>query len=160
MTIKDLQEVRKDGFIRLFQYMKEVGKLIGWDKTLEILENLVIEKRLKWLDENKDRLNLVSNNLEETYNIFYHEYLGLSTQDVKIVEKSERKIVTRWYNYCPVLEACKALGLDTREICKKVYERSTQIFLEKINSRIKFSRNYDKIRPYTEYCEEILELRD
>jgi tRNA(adenine34) deaminase len=163
ITIKELQKVETDGFIRLFKYMEEVGKLIGRDKALQILEDVTARKRLEWLSKNKNRLNLEGNILEKAYNVFYQEYLGLTPDDLEIVEKSERRLVIRSRNYCPVLEACKALGLerfDTREICKKVYERPVQIFLEQISPRIRFSRNYDRIRPYAEYCEEIMELED
>jgi len=34
----------------------------------------------------------------------------------EIVEKTDKKLVMRWWNYCPVLEACKKLGLDMRVV--------------------------------------------
>jgi hypothetical protein len=50
------------------------------------------------------------------------------------------------------------LGLDTREVCKKVFEKPTEKLIQEINPRLKFTRNYKKIRPYADYCEEIIEL--
>ncbi|MCS7105873.1 MAG: hypothetical protein NZ942_00955, partial [Candidatus Aenigmarchaeota archaeon] len=134
---KRLQEVRKEGFVRLFEYIEEVGKIIGRNKALKILEKIVTKKRLNWLDKNKCRLRLKGNLLDLAYKIFYKEYLGLSSSDGRIVEKTENKLVTRWRNFCPVLEACKVLKLETKEICKKVYDKPTQKFLEKIHPRLR-----------------------
>jgi hypothetical protein len=94
--------------------------------------------------------------------ILYQEFLNLplTPENVKIIEKIENKIVTRWHNFCPQLEACKVLGLDTREICGKCYEKPNQIFLSQIDPKLKFRRNYVKIRPYADYCEEIIEMTE
>lgn len=96
--------------------------------------------------------------VEKADNIFLLKYLN--PDEVPVVEKTEKKIVYRSYNFCPVLEACKALNLDTRKICKLVYEEPTQIFLSKLNPRLKFKRNYKRIRPYADYCEETIELEE
>ncbi|RLF97358.1 nucleoside deaminase, partial [Thermococci archaeon] len=47
-----------------------------------------------------------------------------------------------------------------RKVCKKGWEKSVQLLIEKINPKLRFTRNYNKIRPYTEYCEEIIELTE
>ncbi|MFQ5832446.1 MAG: hypothetical protein ACE5H4_07080 [Candidatus Thorarchaeota archaeon] len=47
-------------------------------------------------------------------------------------------------------------GLETREVCKKAYHRPTQIFLSLLDKGISFDRNYDRIRPFSPYCEEIM----
>jgi len=44
-------------------------------------------------------------------------------------------------------------------VCKGAYYKSVQTFLNRIDPRLKFDRNYRSLRPYTDYCEEILELR-
>jgi hypothetical protein len=59
-----------------------------------------------------------------------------------------------------VVEACLRGGYDTRAVCKNGYEESVQAFIELINPRLRFKRNYDSIRPYTEYCEEEFYLKD
>jgi len=119
----------------------------------------VIEKRLLWWDRNVKALKKIGNPLIDGYKIFYESYLGLSIpQDGKIVELTDRQLVTRWWNYCPTLEACQTLGLDTREICKKVYHKPVQVLLLKIDPSLRFKRNYDALRPYTPYCEEIIAL--
>lgn len=117
-----------------------------------------IEKRLKWYEENKGKLKLEGSDVRKAYTLILLEYFKLKEEEVPIIYEDERKIVWRSYNWCPVLEACKIGGFDTREICKKGWERSVQALIEKINPNLKFSRNYEKIRPYYEYCEEIIEL--
>jgi hypothetical protein len=76
------------------------------------------------------------------------------------VEHTQKRIVMRWWNPCPTLEACNKLGLDTREVCKKAYEKPVQEFLKQINPRLRFGRNYESIRPHAACCEEIIELED
>ncbi|MFN2232542.1 MAG: nucleoside deaminase, partial [Anaerolineae bacterium] len=78
--------------------------------------------------------------------------------DGEIVAWDERRMVTRWWNRCPTLEACQALGLDTRVICRLAYHGPVQAFLSRIEPRLRFDRNYDALRPHTPYCEEILFL--
>ena len=141
--------------IRLFSYIQRIVPLIGPDRAWGILEDLVSERRLRWLS--KARIN-PENPIEEAYRLFYLEYLGLDPGEAEIVEKTPRKLVVRWRNPCPTLEACRSLDMDTRYVCRRVYEGPTQAFMERIHPGLKFSRNYDAIRPHTEYCEEIIEL--
>jgi hypothetical protein len=44
-------------------------------------------------------------------------------------------------------------------VCKGAYHKPVQTFLDRVDPRLKFDRNYSSLRPYTDYCEEILELR-
>ena len=156
-TVKDVQTA---DFIRLFEYVLAVAKQSGEEKALHLLRECVTERRKKWLEENLDKLEMKGTEVEKAYEVFLLKYLNLNPNEVSVVEKTEKRIVYRSYNFCPVLEACKALNLDTRKICKQVYEEPTQMFLSKLNPKLKFRRNYEKIRPYTDYCEEIIELEE
>lgn len=157
--IKQKHESKGEDFTELFQTVLSVGKKIGLNRALKLLERCVIEKRSSWLDKNLNRIKRTGNPIDDAYRIFYEIYLGISCpKDGKIVEKNKKKIVIRWFNPCPVLEACKKLNLDTKKVCKEVYHNPTQIFLSRIHPRLKFDRNYEAIRPYTPYCEEIITL--
>jgi hypothetical protein len=91
----------------LFQVILFVADLIGMDKALACLEECVIAKRLAWLNENLDNLDKTDDPVFDGYRLFYEVYLGVSTPtDGEIVERTERKIVTRWWNHCPTLEVC------------------------------------------------------
>ncbi|MFX0116601.1 MAG: hypothetical protein ACFFB3_18780 [Candidatus Hodarchaeota archaeon] len=141
---------------------KTLEKIIGakknenWDQI--ILDS--VERRLTWYKNSITELDLQGSDVKRAYTLLLVEYLGLKPKEIPIVKEDSRKIVWRSYNWCPVLEACKRGGFDTKEVCKKGWERSVQVLIEKINPNLRFSRNYSKIRPYTEFCEEIIELKN
>jgi hypothetical protein len=145
----------------LFQTILSIAQEIGLDAALACLEQCVVEKRLSWWDRNAEALEIMGDPLRDGYSMFYEGYLGLSTpQDGEIVEATDRRLVTRWWNPCSTLEACKKLGLDTREICRKVYHQPVQVLLSKMDPRLRFERNYAALRPYAPYCEEIIRLEE
>jgi tRNA(adenine34) deaminase len=146
---------------KLFKEILRASNEIGMDEALAYLEQCVIEKRLAWLEANLGKGQDEDDPIMEGYRWFYEEYLGLSIpKDGEMVEHTEKRMVMHWWNPCPTLEACQKLGLDTREICKKAYQQPVQEFLKNINPKLQFDRNYESIRPYTPYCEEIIELVD
>jgi hypothetical protein len=81
-------------------------------------------------------------------------------QEGEIVAQTEREVVMRWWNPCPTLEECVRLGLDTRVICRQVYHRPVQEMLSRLDSRLRFERNYEALRPFVPYCEERIVLDD
>ena len=160
-VVKHAYENRGQDFTELFQAILSVADEVGLDEALKYLERCVIEKRLSWLRENIEGLEKTGNPLTDAYRWFYEIYLGISApKDGQIVERDNRRLVIRWWNPCPVLEACKKLGLDTKEICSKAYHRPVQVFLSHIDPRLRFDRNYDSLRPYTTYCEEVMTLEE
>ena len=52
--------------------------------------------------------------------------MGLSRDESPVVHETETESVWLSLNKCSTLEACKALGLDTREVYRPGYEKSTQ----------------------------------
>ncbi len=159
--IKSAYEASRGDSTELFRTLRAVGAEIGLDAALEILQACVIEKRLAWLERVAPGLERSGDALEDGYRAFYQRYLGLETpRDGEIVERSPRRMVTRWWNPCPTLEACRALGLDTRVVCRMAYEAPVQALFSRIDPRLRFRRNYDAIRPYAPYCEEIIELEE
>ena len=159
--IKTCYENSRGDSTKLFQEILHVSKEIGLDEALSILERCVIEKRLAWAKAHLAEVKMTGIPVLDGYRWFYEEYLGVSIpDDGEIVELSEKKIVSRWWNPCPTLEACKQFGLDTRIICKKAYHRPVQEFLMQLHPGLRFDRNYDCLRPRTAYCEEIISLED
>ncbi len=131
---------------------KKVG---NWEK----MNSLQTKKRLGWYEENSHKLNLIGSDVRKAYQLLLLEYLKISPEEVPVVEESDQKIVWRSYNKCPVIEVCERGGFDTREVCSNAYEASVQHLISKINPKLVFSRNYKNIRPYAEYCEEMITLR-
>ena len=154
------QNTRGDS-TELFNLIVRVSNEIGTDQALAYLERCVVEKRLAWLTANQGEVVASSDAVMGAYHCFYEGYLRLSIpRDGEIIELTEKRLVTRWWNPCPTLEACQKLGLDTREVCKKAYHRPVQEFLKVINPKLRFDRNYENIRPHAAWCEEIIVLED
>lgn len=156
MTSRKSYVERTPETIRLFQTVIETSREVGWEKAWAKLEDEKCKGRIGWFEENKDKFHLEGTDVEKAYRLLYVEFLNLGPSDGEIVEKTENRIVTRWYNPCDVLEACVALGLDTREICKRVYKKSAQVLISQINPKLRFRRTTH--RPHSPYCEEIIEL--
>ncbi len=126
--------------------------------SYEFINEELVKKRLRWYEENKNKIRLEGSDVKKAYTLLIIEYLGLNPKEAPTVYEDAKKIVWRSYNFCPVLEACRRLGMDTREVCRKAQEEPVQALISKTNPNLKFSRNYKKIRPYRGYCEEIIEL--
>jgi hypothetical protein len=108
---------KESHFGKLFQTILSIADEIGLERALGYLERCVIEKRVAWLDERLDKMERKGDAVEDGYRIFYEGYLGIAVpRDGEIVEKTDKKLVMRWWNYCPVLDACKKFGLDTRVV--------------------------------------------
>ncbi|MFH1508866.1 MAG: hypothetical protein ABIE68_01760 [bacterium] len=128
-------------------------------ESYEKINSEQIKKRTKWINENKHLLNEIEgSDLRKAYEVFLINYLGIDPKEVPIVFEDDKKIVWRSYNWCPVLDACKDLNCDTKEVCKKGWEESVDAFVKIINPKLKFIRNYNKIRPHADYCEEMFVL--
>lgn len=156
------EEKYQDGDLRpLFETLLSIAETIGHDPALALLERCAIEKRQAWLDQHLDSFERTGNPVEDGYRLFYEIYLGVSApDDGEIVEQYDQRMVTRWWNACPLLDFWVEMELDTREICRKTYEKPVQIFLERIDPRLRFIRNYDRIRPHLPYCEETIALEE
>ncbi len=134
------------------------SKEIGLEKALAEWAREITKRRMTWFKEHKNSLNLKGTDVEKAFQLVLFEYMKLKPEEVPIVEKTARKIVWRSYDFCPYLEAIKKLGMDTRVVCKCATHSPVQAMIETINPKLHFSRNYVAIRPYAEYCEEIIEL--
>jgi hypothetical protein len=158
-VIKQQYEYKSTDNTALFRTIRSVAEEVGWDRALAYLEQCVTEKRLAWLEKHLDELERTDDPVLDGYRLFYEVYLGVAAPaDGQIVERTETKMVTRWWNHCPTLEACQALGLDTRQVCRKAYHGPVQAFLSRLDPRLRFERNYEAIRPHCAYCEETISL--
>lgn len=128
------------------------------ERVLSELSEDSISRRTKWFHENKSSFKFISGDLLESgYNLLLERF-HIWPEEAPIVKRTDREVVFHSMNFCPTLEACRILGLDTRHVCKRLNENSTDILLKQIDSRLHFSRNYNKLRPYAQYCEEMISL--
>jgi tRNA(adenine34) deaminase len=142
------------------QVARELEKLKGAsDEQLRGYDRNATARRLQWYREQQENLNLPGDRpLESAYRLLLRK-LGIRADEAPIVEKSKDRIVLHSRNFCPTLEACKILKLDTRRVCRLYNEGSTRELIRQIDPRLNFSRNYEKLRPYADYCEEVIEYR-
>lgn len=123
--------------------------------SLSDLERQVAAKRIKWLRENVEPpVRPVA--AGKVFKALFFQYMGLRTEDLQIVTESPDAISWRSLNACPTLDACCELGLDSRTVCRRAYEKSTQVFASYFDPSLRFIRDYDKIRPHADHCLESL----
>jgi tRNA(Arg) A34 adenosine deaminase TadA len=125
----------------------------------QMLEREVAQKRIAWINQQKPRLNIGgSMTPRQAFELLFFRYMGLDEADLPVTFESSTEIAWRSLNPCPTLEAAIRLGLDTRQVCRSIYEKSTQAFLSQLDPRLRFLRNYARIRPYVDACEERIVL--
>jgi len=138
---------------------EDIGQLRNADQSkLETLAQELSVKRLKWFSENRPIFEPDSGDiLEYAYQAFLCK-LGITAKDAPVVFRDKSCLVLHSQNFCPTLEACKILNLDTRFVCRHLTENPTTELLRQIHPRLRFTRNHERLRPHTPYCEEIIIL--
>jgi tRNA(adenine34) deaminase len=126
-------------------------------KKYNIIEKEVTEKRLSWLKSNFLPQNKIDHpSPRQAYEMLFFGYMGLPANEVPILQETEDKIVWSSKNRCPTLEACLKLNLDTKKVCRAIYEKSTQALISRLHPQLRFYRDYDEIRPYANHCKEMI----
>jgi hypothetical protein len=92
----------------------------------------------------------------EAFELLFFSYMGLAPEGLPVVEETAEAITWESRNPCATLEACRRLGLDTRTVCRAVYERPAQAFLSCLDPELRFQRDYREIRPYADHCRECI----
>jgi len=140
---------------------REMARLRDADEAaLCALNEDSIRRRTAWFEQNSDRFAFLSDEpVRAAYALLLARF-GITSEEAPIVYQDENKIVFHSQNFCPTLEACKRLGLDTRFVCKRLNEDATNRLIQLIDPRLRFSRNYEHLRPYSPFCEEMIWLAD
>jgi tRNA(Arg) A34 adenosine deaminase TadA len=127
-------------------------------RRLAELEREVAAKRRAWLGRESSRLErrLGDRPLRPraAFELLFFDYMGLAEEDLIVTTDTPAEIGWSSENPCPTLEACGQLGLDTRVVCRRVYEKSTQAFLSALDPELRFLRDYGAIRPQAPGCRE------
>ena len=146
--------LRKDKLVRFeIDRLREASEdqLLSYDRERS-------EKRLRWFSSHRpDRTYPGDDYLIKAYRVLM-DRLKTGEVDCPIVHRGERRLIFHSTNFCPTLEACKILDLDTRQICRVYNELSTDLLVKEIHPQLRFTRNYEKLRPHFAYCEEIIEF--
>jgi len=141
--------------------LEQLRKIKRGILLVQELADSISERRVKWIRENLDEMLAKYGKFspeEQAFRIIYFDHMKINPQHSKMIRVSPTKIRVDSWNFCPYLEACVQLGLDTRHICKEIGEPAIQKMTAVINPNLKFGRNYGNLRPYVSYCEEYFEL--
>jgi tRNA(Arg) A34 adenosine deaminase TadA len=127
-------------------------------RPLGEIEREVAAKRCAWLERERPRLTarLADQPLRprRAFELLFFDYMGLAERDLPILADTPSEIAWSSENPCLTLDACGRLGLDTRVVCRRVYEKPTQAFLSAIDPELRFVRDYRTIRPHAPACRE------
>ena len=138
-------------------FKKEVSRQTDQLKRLSYrdIENEVIAKRLAWFQQHKNQFKFsCPATPRDAYDLFFFNYLNVTPDQVPIIQETENLIEWKSINPCRTLESCKQMEIDTRQVCRQVYEKSTQALISQIDPRLRFHRSYEEIRPLGPYCRE------
>jgi tRNA(Arg) A34 adenosine deaminase TadA len=117
------------------------------------IEQEVAQKRITWVTENHPMISQQANpGPRQAFEALFFDYMGIRPDELPVLSETNDEIVWRSLNPCPTLQAVQQLGLDTRQICRAAYEKSTQAFLSKFDPHLRFLRSYEEIRPYSNHC--------
>lgn len=132
---------------------KQIEKLKN--HSLRDIEAEVSGKRVAWFSQqNYPRTENAAPTPREAFELFCFGYLGLAEDEVPVVKETGSEIEWLSLNPCPTLEACNKMGLDTRQVCRAAYEKSTQALISQLDPQLRFLRNYEEIRPHSPHCRE------
>lgn len=130
------------------------------DEKLRYYNADSVNRRIEWFNSNRDSFSFIGDDpVRDAYNLLLRRF-NIDASEAPAHERSAGRIIFHSMNFCPTLEACKILGYDTRYICKNYNENSTDTLVKQVDSRLRFARNYDCLRPYSVYCEEMIILDD
>lgn len=142
--------------------LEQLGKVKEGSLSLKKLSDLITQRRVAWMKEHLEEMLAKYPGLrpeEQAYRIIFFDHMKINPEHSKMTRVSSSKIRIDSYNFCPYLEACKQLDLDTSVICKEVGEPSMNEMARMINQSLKFSRNYLNLRPHNcAFCEEYIEF--
>lgn len=127
---------------------------------LESLARELSTKRLQWFADNHPSLKSGRTDaIDCAYEVFLKK-LSIKAEEAPVVHRDDNGLVLHSTNFCPTLEACNILGIDTRFVCRYLTEKPTTDLLRQVHPNLRFARNYEKLRPHTPYCEEMILLDD
>lgn len=137
----------------------EIRKLRGAsDDRLRAFDAESMRKRIAWY-QGADLAGARGSHdsLETAYRVLLLK-LGIGEQQAPIRQRTEAEIRFHSRNWCPTLEACRILGLETARVCRLSNETSTDALIKMVDPRLTFTRNYERMRPGHDYCEEIIRM--
>lgn len=141
--------------------------IVDGSYSMEELSDRITKKRLKWFKEQENFSKIIeeagSLSLFAFIPYIYTGYMKIDQRDYDkfIWDDEDHGNIYLWIEsrgFCPYLEACNELNLDTRIICPGVLQKPVQEIISMVSPRSRFYRFDDTLRPYGESCTEMVAL--
>ncbi len=132
-VVQDARDIMHDYEVDMYRLVLSVGRHYGMDTAYEIMSDTVAEKRLRWLDQVMNELDLTGTEVEKGLGLYRH-YFSLKDDGFRIIEQTPERVVFRRRDFVDAIaHACDVLGLDVIEVNNKVYARTMNMMFERIN---------------------------
>ncbi|MBE0685736.1 MAG: hypothetical protein IH585_07020 [Anaerolineaceae bacterium] len=136
-VVQDVRDVMHDYEVDMYRLVLKIGKHFGMEKAYEIMSETVADKRLRWVEQVKDELDLTGIDVENGLNL-YRKYFKLSDESFQILKQSDGKVVFKRKDFIDAIAyACSVLDLDVIDVNNKVYARTMNLIFQKINLDLK-----------------------
>ncbi len=136
-VVQDVKDMMNDYEVDMYRLILAVGKRYGLDTAYEIMSETVTDKRLKWLDQAKDRLYLEGTDLEKGLKLFT-SYFKPKQGELQIIEQTDRRVVFKRKEFVnAITHTCAVLGLDVIEVNNKIYARATNCMFDRLKLKVK-----------------------
>jgi hypothetical protein len=86
------------------------------DRILNELNEDSVCRRIKWFQENRKRFDFITQDLLDSGYRLLLERFQIMPDEAPVISKTDKQILFHSINFCPTLEACRILGLDTRHV--------------------------------------------
>ena len=124
------------------------------------LNKKLTEDRIQWFRENRDHLPFLQGELiDQGYELLL-ELNNSVYKMIPVTHREKNKIIIHWGAFCPTLEACKILNLDTKRVCRRLLCGVNDTLFKVLDPRLSHGINYDVLRPRYPYCEEYISFDD
>jgi len=132
-VVQDVRAVMHDYEVDMYRLVLAVGKRYGMDQAYELMSDTVAEKRLRWLDQAADELELAGTEVDKGLGL-YVAYFKPKEDDFQVIEQTGERVVFRRKDFVnAIFHACDVLGLDVIEVNNKVYARAMNHMLARIH---------------------------
>lgn len=153
-VVQDARGVMHDYEVDMYRLVLSIGKHYGMETAYQIMSETVSEKRLRWLDQVMNELELSGTAVEKGLSL-YLKYFKMKAEDIQIIEKEAGKVIFKRMDFVDaIFHACNLLGLDVVEVNNKVYARSMNLMFARINLEV----NHAVLHYSDGWYEEMIEL--
>ena len=148
---------------RILKYIQAVGEKIGFKEALKIYAGIEWNIGRRWIKENLSKLDIREETpraalelLKQALRMF--DPKPINPAEIKIIEESPNRLVVEKTSWCPILEACRELGLPAEEIYPAFVIENTDAMIKTLNPKL--SIRLGGIKPEKNLVKLIIELEE